>query len=110
RAVESYDHDAESSRMAESVQVAVAGTAALQVGALGLGTVVTMLATTALGDLSGLLAAGALSIVGLLVLPAKRAAAKSELRAKVELMRTRLLNALTAQFERELTHAMQRIR
>jgi small GTP-binding protein len=110
RAVESYDHDAESSRMAESVQVAVASTAALQVGALGLGTVVTMLATTALGDISGLLAAGALSIVGLLVLPAKRAAAKKELATKVELMRTRLMEALTAQFEGELASSMQRIR
>ena len=46
RAVETYDHDAESSRLADSVQAAVAGTAALQVGALGLGTIVTILAAT----------------------------------------------------------------
>ena len=110
RAVEAYDHDAESSRMAESVQVAVAGTAALQVGALGLGTIVTMLATTAMGDITGLLAAGALSVVGLLVLPAKRGTAKNELRTKVEVMRGRLMEALTAQFEHELTHSLARIR
>jgi len=105
RAVEAYDHDAESSRMAESVQVAVAGTAALQVGALGLGTIVTMLATTAMGDITGLLAAGALSIVGLLVLPAKTRTAKNEMRAKVEAMRRRLMEALTAQFDHEVATA-----
>src|SRR6185436_2719773 len=110
RAVEAYDHDAESSRMAESVQVAVAGTAALQVGALGLGTIVTMLATTAMGDLMGLLAAGALSVIGLLVLPAKRGTAKNELRTSVEAMRRRLMEALTAQFDHELTHSLARIR
>ncbi|HEY8151070.1 MAG TPA: dynamin, partial [Vicinamibacteria bacterium] len=110
RAVESYDHDAESSRMADSVQVAVAGTAALQVGALGLGTIVTMLATTALGDITGLVAAGALSVIGLLVLPAKRGPAKKELREKVEAMRKRLMEALTAQFDHELAHSLARIR
>jgi small GTP-binding protein len=110
RAVESYDHDAESSRMADSVQVAVAGTAALQVGALGLGTIVTMLATTALGDITGLVAAGALSVIGLLVLPAKRGTAKKELRTKVEAMRGRLMEALAAQFDHELAHSLARIR
>jgi hypothetical protein len=85
-------------------------TAALQVGALGLGTIVTMLATTAMGDITGLLAAGALSVIGLLVLPAQRGTAKNELRTKVEVMRRRLMEALTAQFDHELTHSLARIR
>jgi small GTP-binding protein len=110
RAVEGYDRDAESSRLAESVQAAVAGTAALQVGALGLGTILTMVATTTMADVTGLLAAGALSVIGLLVLPAKRSAAKNELRAKVEAMRTRLMGALTGQFDNELGHSLARIR
>jgi small GTP-binding protein len=110
RAVEGYDHDRESSRMAESVQAAAAGTAALQVGALGLGTIVTILATSAMGDVTGILAAGALSVIGLLVLPAKRGTAKNELRGKVEGMRQRLMEALTAQFDHELAHSLTRIR
>jgi small GTP-binding protein len=110
RAVETYDRDKESSRLAESVQVAVAGTAALQVGALGLGTIVTMLATTTMADMTGILAAGALSVLGLLILPARRSAAKSELRAKVEDMRGRLMAALTRQFDEELEKSLQRIR
>ena len=110
RALESYDRDKESSRLAESVQVAVAGTAALQVGALGLGTIVTMLATTTMADMTGILAAGALSVLGLLILPARRSAAKSELRGKVEDMRGRLMAALTGQFDEELEKSLQRIR
>jgi hypothetical protein len=110
RALAGYDREGESSRLAESVQAAVAGTAFLQVGAIGLGTLVTMLATTTMADVSGLLAAGALSLIGMLVLPAKRAAAKRELRRKVEEMRVRLIEALTGQFDRELTRSLQRIR
>jgi len=109
RALSSYDRDAESDRLADSVRVAVAGTAALQVGALGLGTIVTMVASTAAMDMTGLLAAGALSAIGLLVLPARRAGAKSELRAKVEAMRTKLLSALVVQFEQERDRSLQRL-
>jgi small GTP-binding protein len=110
RAVETYDREKESARLAGSVQAAVAGTAFLQVGALGFGTVVTMLATTTVVDVSGILAAGALSVIGLLVLPAKRSAAKSELKGKVEQMRVRLMSALTARFQDELLKSLLRIR
>jgi small GTP-binding protein len=109
RALESYDRDIESERLADSVRVAVAGTAALQVGALGLGTIVTMVASTAAVDVTGILAAGALSAIGLLVLPARRSGAKSELRAKVEAMRTKLLATLVLQFEQERARSLQRL-
>jgi hypothetical protein len=82
----------------------------VQVTALGLGTIVTMLATTTMADMTGILAAGALSVLGLLILPARRSAAKAELRAKVEDMRGRLMKALTAQFDQELEKSLQRIR
>jgi small GTP-binding protein len=109
RALESYDQEREASRLAEGVQAAVAGTAALQVGALGLGTIVTVLAGTTMADVTGILAAGALSALGLLVLPAKRTAAKNELRGKVETMRARLMEALTTQFAFELDKSLRRI-
>ena len=70
RAVETYDKDAEGRRLAENVHDAVASTAVIQVGALGLGTIVTMLATSSTVDVTGIMAAGALSVLGLLVLPA----------------------------------------
>src|SRR5687768_12960672 len=110
RAVESYDQEAESSRMAESVQAAVASVAALQVGALGLGAVVVVLASTTLADVTGILAAGAVSVLGLLVLPTKREMAKNELREKVAAMRHRLMEALTGQFDHELERGIHRLR
>jgi small GTP-binding protein len=110
RALETYDREAEARRLAESVQAAVAGTAVVQVSAIGLGTMVTMLATTTLADMTGILAAGAVSVLGLLILPARRTAAKGELRAKVEQMRARLMESLTGQFDHELEKSLQRIR
>jgi len=110
RAVETYDRKAEAERLAATVQAAVAGTAALQVGALGLGTIVTVLASSAAVDVTGVLAAGSLSVLGLLVLPARRAGAKAELREKVAAMRVRLMGALREQFGRELERSLVHIR
>jgi small GTP-binding protein len=110
RAVETYDRERESERLAATVQAAVAGTAALQVSALGLGTIVTVLASSAAVDVTGIIAAGSLSVLGLLVLPARRAGAKAELREKVAGMRARLMPALEEQFARELESSLVRIR
>ena len=52
RTVDSYDRETEATRMADSVQAAVAGTALIEVGALGLGAIVTMLATTQVADVT----------------------------------------------------------
>jgi small GTP-binding protein len=109
RAVESYDKEIEADRLAESVQMAVAGTALVEVSAIGLGTVVTILATTTLADVTGLLTAGAVAVLGLFVIPARRREAKKELRAKIGEMREQLMSSLTGQFERELERGLNRI-
>ena len=109
RAVESYDRDAEGRRLAEGVRDAVAHTAVLQVGALGLGTVVTMLATSSVVDVTGIMAAGAISVIGLLVLPARKRQATAELRVKVHEMRQKLMGALTGQFDREVERSAQKV-
>ena len=109
RAVENYDHRAEAKRLAQAVRDAVAGTALLQVGALGLGAAVAALATTTLADVTGILAAGALSVVGLLLLPARRRRARAELETKVAVVREKLVSALTASFNRELEQSRQRV-
>jgi small GTP-binding protein len=109
RAVETYDKDAEGRRLAEDVRDAVAQTAIIQVGALGLGTVVTMLATSSVVDVTGIMAAGAISVIGLLVLPARRRRAQAELREKVHEMRVRLMGALTGQFDREVERSAQQV-
>jgi small GTP-binding protein len=109
RAVETYDRNLEANRLAESVQLAVASAALLEVGAVGLGTIVTLIASTTAADVTGLLAAGAVSVLGLLVLPARRRRAKSELRRKVAEVREKLMTALTAEFQRELEQSRRRM-
>ena len=110
RTVETYDIARESETMAESVRMAVAGTALAEVGAIGLGAAVTALATTTFADVTGILAASALAVIGLYVIPVRRAQAKTAMRAKIESMRQQLVGALTAQFDREVERSMARVR
>jgi small GTP-binding protein len=109
RAVDSYDKEVEATRLAESVQMAVAGTALAEVGAVGLGTLVTIIATTTLADVTGILAASAVAVLGLFVIPARRREAKRELREKIGAMRQQLMTSLTGQFDRELERSLRRI-
>ena len=110
RTVDGYDKNAEASRMAESVQTAVAGAALMEVSALGLGAIVAALATTQFADITGMLAAGTLAVMGLLVLPTKRRRAKRELTAKIGDLRDKLMRSLTRQFQQELERSVHRIR
>jgi small GTP-binding protein len=109
RSVETYDKDAEASRVAESVQVAVAGTALVEVGAIGLGAVLTHIAVTAAADFTGILAAGAIAVLGFFIIPNRRHDAKKELREKIEALRRHLMDSLTGQFDREIEASLRRI-
>ncbi|PWH14697.1 MAG: dynamin [Ardenticatenia bacterium] len=109
-AIEEYDHEREAQRLAESVRMAVAGTALIEVSALGLGALVMLLATTTLADVTGLLTAGLVATLGLFVIPARRREAKAELRRKIGEVRRQLMSALTRQFDHELERSVQRIR
>ncbi len=109
RALEGYDRDRESSRLAESVQTAVASAAVLEVSAVGLGTLVTIIATSSAADVTGILAAGALSMVGLLVLPAKRRQAKIELDQKAAAVKEQLMTSLWRHFRLEIDASVARI-
>jgi small GTP-binding protein len=108
-AIESYDQEHEASRLAESVQMAVAGMALVEVSALGLGALVAAIATTTMADVTGILAASTVAVLGLFVIPARRREAKQELRQKISGVRQQLMSALTGQFERELERSVQRI-
>ena len=109
-AVEHYDGPSEARRLAEKVRESVAQAALLQVSALGLGTIVAVLASTTAADVTGILAAGVLSLVGLFLLPARREKARRELAAKVSAMREKLMASLTASFEAERDRAAARVR
>jgi small GTP-binding protein len=109
-AVRQYDGPSEARRLAEKVRESVAQTALLQVSALGLGAIVAMLASTTAADVTGILAAGALSLIGLFLLPARREKARRELASKVTAVRANLMAALTASFESERDRAASRVR
>ena len=88
----------------------MAGAALLEVGAVGLGTMVTMIASTTLADMTGLFAAGVMSVLGFLVIPARKRAAKRELHRKVTAVREQLIDTLKTQFDREIEQSLARIR
>jgi small GTP-binding protein len=109
RVVESYDRRRESSAIADGARVAVAATAAVGASALGLGTLVSIAASTAAADLTGILAASVLAAVGLLIIPAKRRRARAEMRDKVTALRARLVAALRTEFQATRERSAQRL-
>jgi len=108
--VEGYNKSAEASKIAADVQNAVAAAAVLEVGAVGLGVIVTALATTMAIDVTGVIMASALALLGLFIIPAKRRQAKNDLKEKVAEMRTTLVSALRAQFNREIQRSLDNIK
>jgi small GTP-binding protein len=110
RAVDDYDAPAEARRLADSVRDSVAQTALLQVSAVGVGTLVTMLATTTAVDVTGLIAAGTLSVMGLFILPARRRRARAELASRVAALREKLVSSLTDSFARERGRSQQKVK
>jgi small GTP-binding protein len=110
QAIDAFDQGREASHMAESVRLAVAGAALAEAGAIGLGAIVSMLATTTFADVTGIIAAGAVAVLGLFVIPFRRQQAKRSLRRKIGAMREQLMEPLTRQFDREVDRNLERIR
>ncbi|MCA1554524.1 MAG: dynamin, partial [Chloroflexi bacterium] len=108
--VETYDRQKEASELAGHVESAVAQVALLEASAVGLGALVTTLIASSAVDITGLLFAGVIAIVGLFVIPYKRNQAKDNYRAKMEMLRTRLMSALGTQFNAEAEGAVTRMR
>jgi len=109
RVVGTYDTSSEAEKIASRAQMAVAETAAAEVGAIGLGALITALATTAAMDVTGILAASVIAALGFFVIPARRRAAKSEMAERLTALRTQLSNSLNNQFDKELNRSLQTI-
>ena len=110
RIVETYDRDREASQLAAHVETAVAQTALLEAGAVGLGALVTAAVVSSALDVTGILAAGTLAILGFFVIPYKRKQAKDNFKEKMTSLRTNLLNTLTTQFKNESQGAVTRLK
>lgn len=109
RVVETYDKSEEAQKIGNAAQEAVAASAVLGVGAVGLGALVTALATTVAADVTGILLATFVAALGLFIIPARRKAAKTELSDKIAAMRAQLAGALKAQFEKEIERSLHNI-
>jgi ABC-type transport system involved in cytochrome bd biosynthesis fused ATPase/permease subunit len=107
--VDSYDKVYEARQIAEGAQEAVAASAAVEIGAIGLGALITTLATTVAVDVTGILLASLVAALGLFVIPARRRKAKSELREKVTELRDNLAKSLREQFQREIERSLHGI-
>jgi len=108
--VESYDRNKEASELAASVEAAVAQTALLEAGAVGLGALVTAAVLSSTLDITGILAAGTMAIVGFFVIPYKRKQAKDRFKEKMVGLRTKLLSTLTTQFNNESENSTIRLK
>jgi small GTP-binding protein len=110
KVVDSYDRRREAQELADGARNAVATAAAVGAGALGLGTIVTIAATTAAADVTGIILASVLAAIGFFILPARRQKAKEEMRTKIAAVRARLSNALREQLRKEIERSVDRIR
>ena len=109
RVVETYDKRVESSEMAKGAKNAVAASVAVEVGAVGLGALITALATTMAADVTGIIAASVIAALGLVIIPARRRQAKNELHNKLAKLRTDLIQQLRTEFEKEIERSLQRM-
>lgn len=110
RIIETYDRDQEARELAAHVELAVAQTALLEAGAVGLGALVTAAVLSSSLDVTGTLAAGTLAIVGFFVIPYKRKQAKDNFREKMTALRANLLETLTDSFQRETKNSVARLK
>ena len=107
--VDTYDKQREAATIADQARLAVATAAAAGGGALALGTLVTLAASTAAADITGIILASLVATLGFLIIPARRRKAKNEMREKISALRKRLTAALRSEFERTQRQSQQRI-
>ena len=107
--VGSYNREVESRAIANEIQGTFATTALAQAGAIGLGTLVVTLVSSAAADVTGILLATALAVGGFYVIPRKRRQAKLEFERRIEQLTTHLKDVLTRQVHLELEQSTARI-
>ena len=109
RVVEEYDREVEAANIAEEAQMAVAASAAVEVGAIGLGTLITILATTASADLTGILLAGVTAALGFFILPTKKKQAKNAFSGNIAGLRDKLSKALRNEYSHQIDVQIENI-
>jgi small GTP-binding protein len=108
-AVGSYNREVESRAIANEIQGTFATTALAQAGAIGLGTLVVTLVSSAAADVTGILLATALAVGGFYVIPRKRRQAKQDFERRIAQLGAHLKDVLTRQVHLELEQSAARI-
>ena len=103
--VASYNREVESRTIANEIQGTFATTALAQAGAIGLGTLVVTLVSSAAADVTGILLATALAVGGFYVIPRKRRQAKLDFERRIQQLATHLKEVLTRQVQQQLNEA-----
>jgi hypothetical protein len=76
---------------------------------VGLGAIVTTLATTAAADVTGILMASFMAVLGLFIIPARRRQGKTKLLEKISAVRTQLIHSLQTHFDKEINRSLQHL-
>ncbi len=107
--VKNYDKHIATEQIAFDAQNAVAASLAVEVGAVGLGTLITALATTAAADVTGIVAASLVAVLGFFIIPASRRKAKKDLHERLGNLRKSLVSTLSEEFEKEMGRSLKNI-
>lgn len=107
--VNRYDRKQEAEKLGDYVQESVAQTALFGIGALGVGAMVATVLTTKALDVTGIVTAGALAVLGLFVIPYKRKKVKEDFEVKMQEIRTNLKETLANTFNNEAGAAVNRL-
>lgn len=109
KVVKTYDKHLRTEKIALDAQNAVAASLAVEIGAVGLGTLITALATTMTADITGIVAASVVAVLGLFIIPSQRRKAKRELHERMLILRNGLISTLQDTFEKEISQSVARI-
>ncbi|MGH2509903.1 MAG: dynamin family protein, partial [Ktedonobacteraceae bacterium] len=107
--VRTYDRDTEAAELSVGLRASVVQAFVVGGGGIGLGAAVVAATTIAALDITGVLAGLLLLGVGFYIIPAKRRSAKRDFNFKMDELRLRLHDAMTEQFERELSNASRHV-
>ncbi|MGB0384679.1 MAG: dynamin family protein [Ardenticatenaceae bacterium] len=104
-----YDTTREARELSDNVQQSLTMVGLAEVGAIGLGAVLTTVLTTAAADATGILAAGALGLAGFGIIPYRRNEAKKALGRKLDNLRDQLHRVLKEAFNQEVDRSVHRL-
>ena len=108
--VSSYDHQKQADELNGLVKDTIAQTALFEVGALGIGALVATIISSRALDVTGIVAACTLAILGFFVIPYRRNQAKEQFKVKMAELRQSLMQTLKTTIGIEFSSAVKRLR